>query len=148
MKFIMFRVKDGINFKQSKQSVWGVNGILLTRIKKLIKGDILCFITSKEYGGKIVGFATFVGYHDKRTEPLVSINTYTNKELGWSETDEWPIQIQYEQLYLTEDLNLKAIIKNINAMIHYDTARLKNNIPDLEFHYRNIMFYMKPKVFV
>ena len=85
---------------------------------------------------------------DKRTEPLVSINTYTNKELGWSETDEWPIQIQYEQLYITEDLNLIAIIKNPCSMIDYDTARHKNNIPDLEFHYRNLMFYTTPKVFV
>lgn len=43
-------------------------------------GDILWFLTSKKYGGKIIGMSEYSKFYDKNDELLIQINTTSNKE--------------------------------------------------------------------
>ena len=107
------RVQDGVNFRNSKYPFWGVkpgsSGGSIVK-KKFTEGDILWFITSKPYGGKIIGMTEYTHYHDRNDEPLLLINTYSNSEQGWKGHDDWSIQIHYKNLYITEKQNIKVCI--------------------------------------
>ena len=58
-KHWLIRVQDGENFRNSKYQFWGVKrgsgGGIKTIVNKIQKGDILWFMTSKPYGGKLIG---------------------------------------------------------------------------------------------
>jgi hypothetical protein len=102
----IFRVNDGENFSNSKYPFWGVkrgrNGCIKTMVTKIAHGDILCFMTSKLYGGKIIGMGEYTGYFDRMDEPLLQINTKTNSEQNWKGDGYWDIQIHYDNLYITK----------------------------------------------
>jgi hypothetical protein len=74
----IIRVKDGDNFKRSNYPFWGVkrgvHNTIKSVVKKIGKGDILWFLTSKDYGGKFIGMAEYTGFFDKNDEPFIQLN--------------------------------------------------------------------------
>lgn len=147
----LVRVQDGENFRNSKHPFWGVKprgGGGMVK-KSFREGDILWFMTSKPYGGKIIGMAEYTHYFDRNDEPLVLINTYSNFEQGWKGDEQWSIQIHYKNLYVTEKQNITAIINSPSNILDYEKwyAEKHLGLPDLYRHYDNFKFYAEPKVF-
>jgi hypothetical protein len=117
-----------------------------TIVSKIKPGDILWFLTSKDYGGKFIGMAEYCGFYDRNDEPLFYINTKTNEELGWTGDELWDIQIHYNNLYNTERKNIVAIIQCGGAILEYET--FKHKISDnLYQHYNIYNSYFEPKIF-
>jgi hypothetical protein len=146
----IIRVNDGINFHNSKFPIWGLkrgkNGSTKTIVCKMMKGDILCFMTSKKYGGKIIGMSVFYDFYDKKNELLLDVYTKTNKELGWKGDEQYDIQIHYSNLYITEKQNITGCIISAGNIFNYKSV--KNNINgDLYEHYKNFQFYSETKIF-
>lgn len=151
-KLWIIRVSDGKNLKNSKYPFWGVKrgrgGSFKTIVKKFKSGDILCFLTSKSYGGKIIGMAEYTKFYDREDEPLIKINTFSNSEQNWEGDDAWDIQIHYKNFYDTEKQNFKAIIQCSGVILDYDTYKDRGDgLPDLLKHYKNFVFYAEPKIF-
>tara|TARA_B100000925_G_C21649340_1_gene320779 strand:- start:75 stop:542 length:468 start_codon:yes stop_codon:yes gene_type:complete len=149
--FWIIRVKDGENFRNSKFPFWGVkrgkNGCIKTVVKKINAGDILCFMTSKKYGAKIIGMSEYCNFYDRNDEPLIKINTLSNKEQNWIGDEEWDIQIHYCNLYVTERQNIECCVQCGGVILEYET--FKNKIKeDLYKHYKNFKFYAEPKIFI
>lgn len=149
-KIWIIRASDGENFRNSKHPFWGVkrgkNECIKTIVKKIKMGDILCFLTSKEHGGKIIGMCEYTGFYDRNDEPLVQINTMTNKEQKWKGDDDWDIQIHYKNLYITDKQNIKGCIQCGGIILEYET--FKNKIDGNLFeHYKNFVYYTEPKIF-
>lgn len=146
----IIRVNDGENFRNSKYPFWGVkrgkNGNIKTIVKKIKKGDILCFITSKSYGGKIIGMGEYSYFYDRQDEPLLQINTKTNEEQNWIGGEPWDIQIHYNNLYITEKQNITGCIQCGGTILEYETFKNKIN-GNLYEHYNNFKFYAEPKIF-
>ena len=150
MNHWLIRVNDGVNFNNSKLPFWGVkrgrNNCMKTIVKKIKPNDVLWFFTSKKYGGKIIGMAEYSHFYDRQDEPLIKMNTYTNKDQGWIGDDDWDIQIHYNNLYLTDKQNILVCIQCAANILNYETFRKKID-DDLEYHYRNYKFYAEPKQF-
>lgn len=148
-RFWIIRVNDGENFRNSKFPFWGVKrgrgGSMKTIIQKIHVGDILWFMTSKAYGGKIIGMSEYIGMYDRADEPLIQINTKTNEEQNWKGDALWDIQIHYCNLYITERQNITGIIQCAGNVLDYETFKDKIN-GDLYIHYRNFIFYAEPKI--
>jgi hypothetical protein len=144
----IIRVNDGINFKNSVYPFWGIkrgrNGCMKTLVSKINKGDILWFITSKPYGGKIIGMSEFCEYYDREDEPFLPINTKTNEEQNWIGGELWDIQIHYCNLYITEKQNITGCIQCAGNILNYETFKDKIN-GNLFEHYKNFVFYAEPK---
>jgi hypothetical protein len=144
----IFRVGNGINFKNSTNPVWGLSKKAKgtkTIVSNIKKGDILWFLKNKSCGGNFIGMAEYVRFFDKDDEPLVKINTFTNEEQNWNgdNLDNLSLQIRYGNLYKTEKQNIEAVIKNQSTIINYET--IKNKIKeDLYKHYINYKFYCEP----
>ena len=102
----IIRVQDGRNFKNSKYPFWGVKRGHCNCIKSIVQkfkpGDVLWFLTSKKFGGKIIAMAEYTCFYDTNDEPLIRINTYTNEQQNWEGNGDWSIQIHYKNLYNTE----------------------------------------------
>lgn len=148
--FWIFRVGDGVNFKNSKQPFWGVkrgkNGCIKTVVKKLNVGDVCIFLTSKPYGGNVIGIAEYTGFYDREDEPLIPIHTSTNEEQNWIGDDPWDIQIHYTNLYLTEKQNITACIQCGGIIMEY--SKFQDNFNgDMRIHYANFKLYAEPKLF-
>lgn len=141
------RVKDGENFKNSKLPFWGVKKKWKTIINKFKPGDIIWFIISKKYSGKAIGVAEYTEFHDRSEEPLISINTYSNKDQNWKGEEDWDIQIHYKNLYVTEKQDIKIIIQCGATIMKYETFKNTHNLPDLYNHYENFKYYAEPKIF-
>ena len=143
-KFWIIRVNDGENFRNSIFPFWGVkrgrSGCIKTIVKKIKNGDILWFITSKKYGGKIIGMSEYCGFYDRDDEPLIQINTKTNEEQNWTGYEKWDIQIHYCNLYITERQNITGCIQCSATILEYETFKHKIN-GDLYEHYKNYKFY-------
>tara|TARA_B110000902_G_C14157421_1_gene531964 strand:- start:392 stop:850 length:459 start_codon:yes stop_codon:yes gene_type:complete len=144
----LIRVKDGENFKNSKYPFWGVKrghgGGIKTIVNKIKIGDILWFMTSKKYGGKLIGMSEYTSYYDRYDEPLISIHTYSNIEQNWKGDEDWSIQIHYTNLYSTEKQNIGAVIQCSGVILKYETFKDKG-LPDLYKHYKNFKYYAQPK---
>lgn len=139
----IIRVGDGKNFLVSKEPFWGMsktNG-LKTRIEKMKAGDLLCFITSKPHGGKVIGMAEYTGiFYDREEEPLIMIHTKSNKDQGWDGPDKWIYQIYYRNLYHTNMANIKCIIQCASSFNSYET--FKDRIDeDLWHHWKMFKKY-------
>lgn len=149
--FWIIRVNDGKNFRNSKFPIWGVKpgrgGCIKTIVeKKMREGDILCFMTNKKYGGKIIGMSEYCGFYDRDDEPLIKINTVTNKEQNWEGDQKWSIQINYCNLYITEKQNITGCIQCGGIILEYE--KFKDKIHgDLYVHHENFEFYAEPKIF-
>ena len=137
-KHWIIRVNDGENFRNSKYPFWGVkrgnHGNIKTIVNKFKKGDVLWFLTSKKHGGKLIGMSEYTYYFDRADEPLLRINTFTNKEQNWIGDDDWSIQIHYENMYNTEKQNIEVIIQCGAVILDYDTFKNKG-LPNLYDHY-------------
>ena len=148
-KHWIIRVNDGENFYNSKFSFWGVkrgkNGCIKTIVRKIQNGDILWFMRSKKYGGKIIGMSEYCGFYDKDEEPLIQINTKTNEEQNWKGDEKWDIQIHYCNLYITERQNIIGCIQCGGIILEYDTYKDKIN-RDLYNEYSNFIFYAEPRI--
>jgi hypothetical protein len=146
----LIRVGDGDNFRNSKYPFWGIkNNKTLKSIitKRFKKGDIIWFITSKPYGGKAIGFAEYSHCYDREDEPLIDINTFTNKEQNWEGDTDWSIQLHYDNLYITERQDIKIIIQCASTILNYET--FKNKIREnLNNEYLLFKFYAEPKNFI
>ena len=147
----IIRVQDGENFRNSKHPFWGVkrgknNCIKTTVNNKFKKGDILWFMTSKNYGGKLIGMSEYTCWYDRHDEPIFPIHTYSNKEQNWKGDEDWCIQIHYKNLYNTEKQNIKAVIQCGGIILEYETFKDKG-LPDLYNHYNMFKYYGEPKKF-
>ena len=147
----IIRVNDGKNFLNSKFPFWGVKrgkgGCIKTFVKKIKLGDILWFMTSKNYGGKIIGMSEYTGFYDRNDEPLLQINTKTNEEQNWIGDALWDIQLHYCNLYYTEKQNIIRYIQCGGTILEYKTFKDKidGNDKDLYEHYKNFKFYALPQ---
>jgi hypothetical protein len=150
MKHWILRVNNGDNFRNSNYPFWGVKrgkgGCMKTIISKIKQGDILWFLTSKNFGGRFIGMGEYCGFYDRIDEPLLHINTKTNKEQGWKGDDDWDIQIHYSNLYITEKQNITACIQCGGIILDYETFKHKID-GDIYEHYKNFKFYSEPKIF-
>ena len=115
----IIRVEDGVNFKNSKKPIWGVNARFYRIVNQMKKGDIIWFVTNKTNDNLLVGMAEFVEMYDRRDEKLVAFNTFTNEEMGWHGDTDWCIQIHYKNLYLTEYHKIHIPIKGQTAIRYY-----------------------------
>tara|TARA_Y100000389_G_scaffold166316_1_gene171016 strand:+ start:11979 stop:12443 length:465 start_codon:yes stop_codon:yes gene_type:complete len=141
----IIRVGDGNNFKNSNYPCWGLKkgrGVK-TMVSKIKRGDILWFMTSKKYGGKLIGMSEFKCYYDRDDEPLIPLYTYSNKEQNWQGDDNWSIQINYEYLYNTEKQNIEALVACSANILNYQTWK-NRGLPDLYNHYDNFKYYAEP----
>ena len=151
-KHWIIRVKDGENFRNSNYPFWGVkrgcgkNGAQKTVVKKMKPGDILWFLTSKDYGSKFIGMCEYTCFYDRDDEPLIAINTKTNADQNWTGDENWTIEIHYTKLYVTEKQNITACIPCGGSILEYETFQHLVN-GDLYEHYRNFIFYAEPKQF-
>lgn len=144
----LIRVGDGENFRNSKFPFWGVKSRCNKSIinNKFKKGDILWFITSKLYGGKLIGMAEYTEYYDRDNEPLIPIHTYSNKEQNWTGAENCSIQIHYKNLYDTEKQNIEVVVRCAATILNYETFKDKI-LPDLYNHYNNYIYYAEPRIF-
>ena len=145
-QFWIIKVNDGENFRNSKYPFWGVVrgrcGSQKTNVKKIKKGDILWFLTSKKYGAKIIGMSEYCEFYDRNDEPLIQINTYSNKEQGWEGNDDWSLQMHYTKLYDTEKQDIKVVITGPQSIIKYNPDHKNQiNIDNLYKHYNGFTFY-------
>ena len=147
-KFWIIRVNDGENFRNSIYSIWGLKrgrgGCIKTIVKKIQKGDIIWFMTSKQYGGKLIGMAEYDYFYDRHDETLIQINTLLNEEQNWKGGEDWNIHIHYSNLYNTEKQNIIGCIQCGGVILEYETFKDKIN-GDLYKHYKNFKFYAEPK---
>ena len=150
-KHYIIRVGDGDNFRNSKYPFWGVkrgrHDCIKTIIKKIIQDDVLWFMTSKKYGGKLIAFGEYKCYYDRKDEPLIKINTLSNKEQNWKGNDDWDIQIHYHNLYITDKQNIDACIQCGAIIMDYEKFidKIKHN---LFSEYKNFKHYAEPKKFI
>jgi hypothetical protein len=144
----LIRVGDGENFKKSKHPFWGIKrgpgGGIKTIINKFKQGDILWFITSKKYGGNVVGMSEYVNCHDREDEPLTRMHTYSNDEQNWKSGDDWDIQVYYTNLYVTERQNIGVIVQCSATVLEYEKFKSRG-LPDLYMHYKNFKYYAESK---
>lgn len=147
-KHWIIRVSDGENLRNSTYPFWGVkrgrNGCVKTIVSKMKPGDVLWFITSKLYGGKIIAMSEYTGFYDRNDEPLLQINTKTNEEQNWKGDEPWDIQIHYCNLYNTEKQNISCCIQCGATVLQYETFKnkIKENLYD---HYKNFKLYAEAK---
>ena len=149
-KFWIIRVGDGLNFVNSNFPFWGSkrgkHGNIKSLVKKINVGDILCFITPKPYGGKVIGMATYTGFYDRIDEPLLSINTKSNEDQNWVGGGLWDIQIHYSKLYITEKENILVSIQHCASILEYE--KYKPNVKgDLYELHKKCMLNSTPKIF-
>ena len=146
----LIRIKDGKNFKNGKYSIWGVkrgfNNSIKGVVNKINSGDILWFVTSKPFGGNIIGMAEYIGYYDRKDEPLLKIHTLTNEEQGWTGNDDWDIQLNFKNFYDTTKQDFKVCISHCAVIfkINNDFKEKHNINIDFDLHYKNYKFYAEP----
>lgn len=118
-----------------------------TIVGKIKIGDILWFMTSKTFGGKIIGMAEYTDFYDRNDEPLIQINTMTNEQQNWKGNELWDIQIHYKNLYITEKQNITGCIQCGGNILEYKTF-MDNINGDLYDHYKNFVYYAEPKILI
>jgi hypothetical protein len=123
--FYIIRVMDGFNLRNSKYPYWGVKrtGGQKSIVQKMEKGDVLCFLTSKPNGGKVIAMAKFTAYYDREDEPLIPVNTVSNEEQGWVGGQAWDIQIHYDLLRYTDDYDIQGCIAHPASILKYDSYK-------------------------
>jgi hypothetical protein len=97
-------------------------------------------MTSKKYGGKLIGMSEYCEFRDRDDEALLQVITPTNKEQNWKGNDEWSIQLHYCNLYITEKQNILCCIQCGGVILEYETFKymIHENLYD---HYDNFKKY-------
>lgn len=145
----IIRVGDGVNFRNSiRHHIWGLTKRWTAYVEKFVPGDLLCFATSKNSGGYIIGIGEFVESYNRENEPLVQIHTKSNTELGWigrGENEDWNIQIKYKNLVNTSGKEfMKTLIRSPRTVFNYNKlSPEKHTLPkgDIKIHYLNFLKY-------
>lgn len=145
----ILRIGTGIHFNaSSSKSIWGINSLNKNKktVNKDIKwfksnvkeGDLLWFVTGGS-NGQIVAVATFTGIKERILGPLIEL-TYTNSELGWTETEgNWDTEVHYKDLYNLTQCNLFSEIKSPRSIRWYNEKCKVNLVAE----YPNIVRYSK-----
>lgn len=142
----IIRVKDGVNFRNSKHPRWGMKRGNKPVVQQMNAGDILWFLTSKAYGGCFIGMAEFVRASDiTEEEPFIQL--HTTEEMGWEgdADDEWPIHVHYKNLFNTEKLNFKFIVPGAFAVSKCEFRMSQSQIDELKKHHENYSLYGTPR---
>ena len=71
--------------------------------------------------------AEYTKYYDRDNEPLISINTYSNKEQNWKGEENWSIQIHYKNLYNIENENIEIVVRCPGVILNYETFKDRAN---------------------
>ncbi len=142
----IIRVSDGVNFRNSKFNLWGMKKGYDTFIKNIgmKEGDVLWFLTSKNYGGKIIGMAEYHNCYNRKDEPLFLMNTKSNEEMGWDKDEKWDIQIEYKNLYNTEKQEITGVIQGHSNIFPYEKYKDNFKNHDLYQEYENFKRYAEP----
>jgi hypothetical protein len=119
----LLRIGDGTHFNRSSiKSIWGIrseNPNCKWFLSNAKRGDILWFVTGNSKG-KIVAVATLTHTQKRELGPLLSL-TYTNEELGWTETDGgWDTEIHYMDLYNLSNCDLYSHIQSPKTIRAYN----------------------------
>ena len=142
MTHYLFRIGDGSHFKSSStKSLWGIESAPpcgKSFVSKAQEGDILWFVTGNSKA-KLIAVATFVRSQKRELGPLVNL-TYTNEELGWTDSDgNWDIEIHYTNLYNLTECDLFSNILGPLVIRTYN-EKCKVNLPE---EYQHIVRYSK-----
>ncbi len=144
MSHVLLRVGNGENFRNSKAPFWaicpGKHNQFKTCVTNTLKGGIVWFITSNEYGGFVIGVAEFVKFCDTRDEP------HTPCVQGWKGEENWFFQIHYRNLYdiHPKKLPISACIQNAGFIFDYE--KVKGSVQgDLYEHYKHLKMYAEPR---
>ena len=139
----LLRIGDGSHFNRSStKSIWGIQTSTSPSgkgfVSKAQEGDLLWFVTGNSKG-KLVAVATFVRLQKRELSPLVNL-TYTNEELGWTDSDgNWDTEIHYRDLYNLTECDLFSEIKG-GATIRVYNEKCKVNLPE---EYPHIVRYSR-----
>jgi len=139
----LFRIGDGTHFNRSScKSIWGIQTMTSPFgkwfVSKAKEGDLLWFVTGNSKG-KLVAVATFVRSQKRELGPLLNL-TYTNEELGWTDSDgNWDTEIHYTHLYNVTECDLYSEIKGTSTIRAYN-EKCKVNLPE---EYPHIVRYSK-----
>jgi hypothetical protein len=119
----LLRIGNGNHFhNSSSKCIWGIESkqtFSKSFIKKVTIGDYLWFVKGKSRG-KLIAVATFTGMHERIIGPIIDI-TFSNKELGWTETDgDWDTEIHYTNLYDIDSHELYSEIKGACTIRPYN----------------------------
>ena len=138
------RCGNGENFRNLKHAMWGFKKTSEGDVVKFRSGDILIFCTNKSAGLKVIGLATVPGKcYDRRDEPFISFNTYSNEEMGWEGEDDWCIQTRLENVINIEHLNYTHSLNGARPIRYYKEEDFEQDIEgDLEN-----LFKFLPRVF-
>jgi hypothetical protein len=137
----LIRIGDGIHFKSSsKKSIWGMSTTNNTNVqsflKKAKKGDLLWFIIGGS-NGRVLAMSEYISNNKRELGPLIAL-TYTNEELGWTESDgDWDYEVHYTNMYIVEKLDLQTEIKAATTVRKYND-KCKVDLPE---EYKNIVKY-------
>ena len=145
----IIRVGDGVNFRNSTNHfIWGLTKRWTGFVAKIVPGDLLCFATSKKFGGYIIGIGEFVESYNREDEPLVKIHTKTNFELGWigrNVNEDWDIQIKYKNLVNTTGKKfMKTLVRSPGTVFNYNKLSTEKHVlpeGDIRQHYQNFLKY-------
>ena len=121
----IIRCGDGANLINSVNPYWGVKrtGGQNTFVKKMKPGDILWFMTSKPFGGKVIRMAEYTMFCDRQEESLIQLYSFSNSEQGWVGDENWDIQIHYKHLYNIESFDIRGCVACAANILKYETFK-------------------------
>jgi hypothetical protein len=142
----IIRCGDGANLRNSVNPYWGVKrtGGQDTFVKKIKPGDILWFMTSKKFGGQLIGMAEYTMFCDRSEETLIQLYSFSNSEQGWVGDENWDIQIHYKHLYNTEMLDIRGCVACAANILKYETftQNISKNLFDCYEQIKNPYEYL------
>ncbi len=123
----IIRVNDGENLRNSVNPYWGVTREAgqKSKVEKMNYGDVLWFLTSKPYGGKLIGMAEFARCSDRKDDPEFKGCLEANAEQGWAGNKEWDILIHYNDFHDVKEHNIGGCIQCVGNILPYETFKDK-----------------------
>ena len=100
-------------------------------------------MTSKAYGGILIGMSEYINFYDRKSEPLIGINTYSKEEQNWKGEGEWDTQIHYKNFYDIERKGINIVVICGGVVLEYETFK-DRGLPDLYKHYEGFKNYGEP----
>lgn len=152
----LIKITDGEHFSNSiNQQVWAIetvnskNGLKNQNYKRMLPGDRLWFALNSNNGGRIKYVASFVSWKKRELGPLIEIDQ-NNNERGWNKTqpsgtNNWDVDIFYENLYHIEEIGIKPIYGSgaLFTCANVVSLESKHTVEDLNKEYKNIVKYSK-----
>jgi len=140
----LLRIGDAKHFDSSSdKNIWGIVTSDPSNkyfISEAIPGDRLWFVKSQNRG-LLYSVATFTHFKKRETGPLLAF-TFTNEELGWTETSgNWDMEVHYTDHYNLADCEMYSEIKSPKVVRKYN-EKCKVNLCEV---YPNIVKYSNAK---